>query len=166
MLGLFFYYFCNRMIKQRQLLDCKDISITIDRLCHQLIERHTDFLNTVLVGIQPRGTFLCNRIIKNLNKHNCNIKSGNIDISFYRDDLRRRSEPIVPEAMDMNVVVEDKNIVLIDDVLYTGRSVRSAMDALMNFGRPKSVELLILINRRFSRDFPIQADYIGKNVDV
>ena len=119
------------MIEERQILNQQDINITIERLCQQLIEHHNNFNNTVIVGVQPRGTFLSNRIItklKQLLKTN-NIASGNLDISFYRDDLRRREEPIVPQVMDMNLSLEGKNVVLIDDVLFTGRSIRSAIDA-------------------------------------
>ena len=156
------------MIKERQILNQQDIKITIERLCQQLIERHNDFNNTVIIGVQPRGTFLSNRIIAKLTQllKTPNIESGNLDISFYRDDLRRREEPIVPQVMDMNLSLEGKNVVLIDDVLFTGRSVRSAIDALMAFGRPKSVELLILIDRRFSRDLPIQPNYVGRTIDA
>jgi len=156
------------MIKERQILNQQDIDITIERLCQQLIERHNDFNNTVIVGVQPRGTFLSNRIITKLKQllKTTNIESGNLDISFYRDDLRRREEPIEPQVMDMNVSLEEKNVVLIDDVLFTGRSIRSAIDALMAFGRPKSVELLTLIDRRFSRDLPIQPNYVGKTIDA
>ena len=156
------------MIEQRQLLSQDDIAITIERLCQQLIESHDNFDNTIIIGVQPRGTLLSKRIIDKLQPQlkDVNIKSGNIDISFYRDDLRRREQPIVPEVMDMNVTVEGKDVVLIDDVLYTGRSIRSALDALMTFGRPKSVELLTLINRRFSRHLPIQPNYVGRTIDA
>jgi pyrimidine operon attenuation protein/uracil phosphoribosyltransferase len=156
------------MIVERQILNQKDIQITIERLCQQLIEHHGDFKNTVIVGVQPRGTFLSNRIIAKLKQllKTTNLESGSLDISFYRDDLRRRDEPIVPEVMDMNLSLEGKNVVLIDDVLFTGRSIRSAIDALMAFGRPKSVELLTLIDRRFSRDLPIQPNYIGRIIDA
>ena len=156
------------MIKERQILNQQDIKITIERLCQQLIEHHNDFNNTVIVGVQPRGTFLSNRIITKLKQllKTTNIESGNLDISFYRDDLRRREEPIAPQVMDMNLSLEGKNVVLIDDVLFTGRSIRSALDALMAFGRPKSVELLALINRRFSRHLPIQPNYVGRTIDA
>ena len=156
------------MIGERQILNQKDIQITIERLCQQLIEHHGDFKNTVIVGVQPRGIFLSNRIIGKLKQllNTTDLKSGSLDISFYRDDLRRRDEPIVPEVMDMNLSLEAKNVVLIDDVLFTGRSVRSAIDALMAFGRPKSVELLTLIDRRFSRDLPIQPNYVGRTIDA
>ena len=156
------------MIGERQILNQKDIQITIERLCQQLIEHHGDFKNTVIVGVQPRGTFLSNRIISKLKQllNTTNLESGSLDISFYRDDLRRRDEPIVPEVMDMDLSLEGKNVVLIDDVLFTGRSIRSAIDALMAFGRPKSVELLTLIDRRFSRDLPIQPNYVGRTIDA
>ena len=156
------------MIGERQILNQKDIQITIERLCQQLIEHHGDFKNTVIVGVQPRGTFLSNRVIAKLKQllNTTNLESGSLDISFYRDDLRRRDEPIVPEVMDMNLSLEGKDVVLIDDVLFTGRSIRSAIDALMAFGRPKSVELLTLIDRRFSRDLPIQPNYVGRTIDA
>ena len=156
------------MIVERQILNQKDIQITIERLCQQLIEHHGDFKNTVIVGVQPRGTFLSNRIIAKLKQllKTTNFESGSLDISFYRDDLRRRDEPIVPEVMDMNLSLEDKTVILVDDVLFTGRSIRSAIDALMAFGRPKSVELLTLIDRRFSRDLPIQPNYVGRTIDA
>ncbi|MBT5089524.1 MAG: bifunctional pyr operon transcriptional regulator/uracil phosphoribosyltransferase PyrR, partial [Flavobacteriales bacterium] len=127
-----------------------------------------DFKNTVIVGVQPRGTFLSNRIITKLKQllNTTNLESGSLDISFYRDDLRRRDEPIVPEIMEMNLSLESKKVVLIDDVLFTGRSIRSAIDALMAFGRPRSVELLTLIDRRFSRDLPIQPNYVGRTIDA
>jgi pyrimidine operon attenuation protein/uracil phosphoribosyltransferase len=156
------------MIEERELLNQDDIAITIERLCQQLIENHDNFDNTIIVGVQPRGTLLSNRIINRLKVQlkGVEIQSGNVDISFYRDDLRRRDEPIVPEVMDMNLTVEGKDVVLIDDVLFTGRSIRSAIDALMTFGRPKSVELLTLINRRFSRHLPIQPNYVGRTIDA
>ena len=156
------------MIRERQILNQKDIQITIERLCQQLIENHCDFKNTVIVGVQPRGTFLSNRIISKLKQllNTTDFESGSLDISFYRDDLRRRDEPIVPEVMDMSLSLEDKTVVLVDDVLFTGRSIRSAIDALMAFGRPKSVELLTLIDRRFCRDLPIQPNYVGRTIDA
>ncbi len=156
------------MIEERQILNQHDIEITIERLCQQLIENHNDFADTVIIGVQPRGTFLSKRIIAKLETliATSPIQSGNVDISFYRDDLMRREEPIVPEVMDMNLSVEGKNVVLIDDVLFTGRSIRSAIDALMAFGRPKSVELLTLIDRRFSRHLPIQPNYVGRTIDA
>ena len=156
------------MLKERELLNKQEIEITIERLCRQLIENHNDFENTVIIGVQPRGTLLSNRVISKLRTlvSETNIASGNVDISFYRDDLMRRDEPIIPQAMDMDLSVEGKNVVLIDDVLFTGRSIRSAIDALMTFGRPNSVELLTLINRRYSRHLPIQPNYVGRTIDA
>jgi len=156
------------MLKERELLNKQEIEITIERLCRQLIENHNDFENTVIIGVQPRGTLLSNRVISKLRTlvSETNIASGNVDISFYRDDLMRRDEPIIPQEMDMDLSVEGKNIVLIDDVLFTGRSIRSAIDALMTFGRPNSVELLTLIDRRYSRHLPIQPNYVGRTIDA
>tara|TARA_B100000401_G_C52242224_1_gene455672 strand:- start:150 stop:494 length:345 start_codon:yes stop_codon:yes gene_type:complete len=114
------------MLKEREILDKAKMLITIERLCHQLIELHSKFENTVLIGVQPRGTYLNNRILKKLKLiiPNNYIQSGNVDISFYRDDLMRRNKPIIPEIMDMNLSLEAKNVILIDDVLFTGRSIR------------------------------------------
>ena len=136
-------------------------------MCRQLIENHNGFENTVIIGVQPRGTFLSKRILSKLQTlvSKTKIKSGNVDISFYRDDLLRRDEPIVPQEMDMDLTIEGKNVILIDDVLFTGRTIRSGLDALMAHGRPKSVQLMVLIDRRFQRELPIEAKYIGKSVD-
>jgi len=155
------------VLEEREILNKESIVITIERLCYQLIESHNNFANTVLIGVQPRGTYLNNRILERLalivpN----NIASGNVDISFYRDDLMRRDEPIIPEIMDIDLSVEAKKVVLIDDVVFTGRSIRSAINAILTFGRPESIELLTLVNRRFSRDLPIQPDYVGKTIDA
>jgi pyrimidine operon attenuation protein/uracil phosphoribosyltransferase len=143
-------------------------NIIVERLSHQLIENHDDFRETVLIGIQPRGIHLCNRIHQKLSSiiSNSIIKVGNLDITFYRDDFRRRQNPLEPQAIDIDFSIEEKNVVLIDDVLYTGRSVRAAMDALLAFGRPKSVELMTLIDRRFSRHLPIQPNYVGQKIDT
>ena len=127
------------MNKHLKILDQNQIKVTINRLCQQLIENHNDFSQTVLVGIQPRGILTNNRIIDKINQSlkSKKVLNGVLDISFYRDDLRRREVPIEPNEMKMNISIEDKRVVLVDDVLFTGRSVRSAIDALMTFGRPK-----------------------------
>ncbi|MEY3424932.1 MAG: hypothetical protein RL679_290, partial [Bacteroidota bacterium] len=93
------------------------------------------------------------------------VVCGNLDITFYRDDFRRREKPLIPSATNIDFVIENKNVVLVDDVLFTGRTIRAGLDALLAFGRPNKVELLTLIDRRFNRDLPIQADYIGESVD-
>jgi pyrimidine operon attenuation protein/uracil phosphoribosyltransferase len=154
------------MSDRREILNKKQIDIILKRLCHQLIENHNDFSDTVIVSLLPRGKHVARRIVTKLeNFLGHTINYGEIDSSFYRDDLRRHSEPIIPHKMKMNISVDDKHVVIIDDVLYTGRSVRSAIDALMPFGRPKSIELLVFIDRRLSRHLPIQPDYVGKVVD-
>tara|TARA_B100001964_G_scaffold99512_2_gene111119 strand:- start:1818 stop:2366 length:549 start_codon:yes stop_codon:yes gene_type:complete len=156
------------MKQKRIIINKTKFNIIVERLSHQLIENHDDFRETVLIGIQPRGTHLCNRIHQKLSSiiSNSIIKVGNLDITFFRDDFRRRQEPLEPQAIDIDFSIEGKNVVLIDDVLYTGRSVRAAMDALMTFGRPKSVELTVFIDRRFSRHLPIQPNYVGQKVDT
>lgn len=153
---------------KKTLLNAKDIHIILHRLACQLIENHNDFSNTVLIGLQPRGIYLANRLLQILkNDYNISaIKSGQLDITFYRDDFRRRDEPLEANDTDINFIVEDKKVVFIDDVLYSGRSIRAALTAIQSFGRPDSIELLVLIDRRFSRHLPIQPDYRGRQVDV
>lgn len=142
--------------------------IIINRLCQQLIENHTDFKESVIIGLQPKGIYLADRLVKRLEQilQVSSIPSGKLDVTFYRDDFRRRDEILIPNATQIDVVLENKNVILVDDVLYTGRTVRAGMDALLAFGRPKEVELLVLIDRRFTRQLPIQANYIGKTVDT
>ena len=153
---------------QKVLLSSKEINIILHRLACQLLENHLDFANTVLIGIQPRGTFVAERLTKIL-KEEYKVKKidlGYLDITFYRDDFRRGDKTLEATATDINFLVEDKNVVLIDDVLYTGRSINAALAALQSFGRPKEVELLTLIDRRFSRHLPIQPNYRGRQVDA
>ena len=155
-------------MSQKVLLNAKAINIILHRLACQLIERHHDFSNTVLIGLQPRGVFLASRLAKILTEDYKikDIKLGQLDITFYRDDFRRSDKPLEANATKINFLVEDKNVVFIDDVLYTGRSIRSALTAIQSFGRPQEIELLTLIDRRFSRHLPIQPDYRGRQVDV
>ena len=154
-------------IKEKQIVDCNQFSIIINRLSYELIENHHDFSDTVIVGMQPRGVLLSNAIINNLRSisKSIDIYSGSLDITFFRDDFGRRSDPIKAKELDMNFSVEGKRVVLIDDVLFTGRSVRSALDALLTFGRPDQVELLVLIDRRLKRHLPIEPNYVGMTVD-
>jgi pyrimidine operon attenuation protein/uracil phosphoribosyltransferase len=155
-------------MKRKVLLSTQQLELTLDRLCHQLIENHDNFKDTVIIGLQPRGIYLARRIHKKVSAllKNPNIPYGELDATFYRDDFRTKGHPISPSTMNMNFIIEDKNVVLIDDVLYTGRTIRAGLDALLDFGRPKKVELLVLIDRRFSRHLPIQPDYVGKRVDT
>ncbi|WP_242086989.1 bifunctional pyr operon transcriptional regulator/uracil phosphoribosyltransferase PyrR [Aestuariivivens sediminis] len=155
-------------MSQKVLLNAKEVNIILHRLACQLIEKHTDFSNTVLIGLQPRGIYLANRIAKIL-KEDYNIRQislGYLDITFYRDDFRRGDKTLAANTTEINFIVEGKNVVFIDDVLYTGRSIRAALTAIQSFGRPNEIELLALIDRRFSRHLPIQPDYMGRQVDV
>ncbi|MBU3012972.1 bifunctional pyr operon transcriptional regulator/uracil phosphoribosyltransferase PyrR [Polaribacter vadi] len=155
-------------MSKKTLLNSKDIEIILHRLACQLIENHNDFSNTVLIGLQPRGSYLANRLA-NLLKTEYKIKDlqlGLLDITFYRDDFRRRDEPLAATSTKINFLIEDKKVVIIDDVLYSGRSVRAALTALQSYGRPKNIELLVLIDRRFSRHLPIQPNYRGRQVDA
>ncbi|PQJ10287.1 bifunctional pyr operon transcriptional regulator/uracil phosphoribosyltransferase PyrR [Flavipsychrobacter stenotrophus] len=151
----------------KTLLSSTHMNITLQRLAHQLVENHLSFADTVLIGIQPRGIYLSDRIARLVKKisGNNNINYGLLDITFYRDDVHTTNIQ-VPSHTDISFSIEDKNVILIDDVLYTGRTIRSAMDALIDFGRPKKVELLTLIDRRFSRELPVQPDYVGYSVDT
>ena len=152
------------MAKQRVILDKKKIEIIVNRLCHQLIENHQDFSNTVLISLLPRGKhigkIICNKLEKIINK---DIIYGELDISFYRDDLRNQLEPIIPHKMDMNLSVDNKDVVIIDDVLYTGRTIRAALEELNSFGRALKVKVAVLVDRGH-RELPIKADFIGKNI--
>lgn len=151
----------------KKILNANELSTILHRLCFQLIEDHNDFSETVLVGIQPRGIQLANRLLKLLadNDKNNKIDLGLLDITFFRDDFRRNEKPLKASTTKLDFSIENKTIILIDDVLFTGRSIRAALDALQSYGRPKSVQLLALIDRRFSRELPIQPDYCGIQVD-
>ena len=149
----------------KSILSEQQLAITIRRLAHQIVENHESLGNTVLIGIQPRGVHLSDRLIEEIKKQlpAGKIHYGKLDITFYRDDIRK--ELHVANQTDIPFSIEGKKVVLIDDVLYTGRTIRAALDALLDFGRPEKVELCVLIDRRFSRQFPIQPDYVGKSID-
>jgi len=154
-------------MEKQVILNSRHFELTIKRLCHQLIESHNDFSESVLIGLQPRGVNVVSRLKKELEQVlGQEVICGNLDITFYRDDFRRREKPLIPSATNIDFVIEGKKVILVDDVLYTGRTIRSGLDALLAFGRPQKVELLTLIDRRFRRDLPIQADYVGKSVDT
>ena len=128
---------------------------------------HGDFPNTVLIGIQPRGTNVARRLaahLETITGHT--IVSGDLDITYYRDDFRHQTEPLTAHSTNIDFTIENKKVVLVDDVLYTGRTIRAALEALMHFGRPASVELLAMIDRRYSRHLPIQPDYVGRVIDT
>lgn len=141
--------------------------LTIDRLAHQLVEEHGHFSNSALIGIQPRGVHLAKRLQSAI----ADILGGEqplmgeLDTTFFRDDFRRRDQPLQAAPTHLDFTVEGLKVILVDDVLFTGRTIRSAMDALLVHGRPESVELAVLIDRRFSRQLPIEARYVGRSVD-
>ena len=154
-------------MQKRLLLSSENFDISIRRLCYQLIENHDDFSNSDLIGIQPRGIFVAERIHAHLSQilKTKSVHLGFLDITFYRDDFRKR-EINSPSATRINFEVENKKIILIDDVLFTGRTIRAGMDALLDLGRPEKIELLTLIDRRYSRHLPISPDYTGIQVDT
>lgn len=143
-------------------------NLIIRRLCHHILENHVNLSDLCIIGIQERGVLLAERLKSEI----CNIHEkpsfsfGKLDITFYRDDFRRRDLPIKAASTDIKFLVENKNVVLVDDVLYTGRTVHAAMSALQDFGRPRRVEMLCMVNRRFNRHLPIKADYEGLAIDA
>lgn len=156
------------MKNKRLILSQEPFRLTIDRLCHQLIEKHGNFQESCLIGIQPRGRNLALRLQERLKEiiGLPKISLGLLDITFYRDDFRKREKPLKADFTKMDFLVEELNVILVDDVLYTGRTVQAALTALQHYGRPSKVELICLVDRRFNRHLPIQADYIGTTVDA
>lgn len=153
------------MDRARVILESKAFQLTLNRLALELIENHNQFHNSVIIGLQPRGVALSKRLIEIIKKlSGYDVAHGEIDATFHRDDFRQKS--LIPSATHINFDIDNKNVVLVDDVLYTGRSVRSTLDALSSFGRPQKTELLVLVDRRFSREVPIQPDYVGIRVDA
>ncbi len=155
-------------MSQKVLLTSKEINIILHRLACQLLENHLDFKNTSLIGLQPRGIYVARRLAKILREEYgvTKIELGFLDITFYRDDFRRGEKTLAASSTNIDFIVEGKKVVLIDDVLYTGRSIRAALTAIQSFGRPSEIELLTLIDRRFSRHLPIQPNYRGRQVDA
>jgi pyrimidine operon attenuation protein / uracil phosphoribosyltransferase len=162
---LFFSLFLSKYFFLKTILNEQQLGITIQRLTHQLLENHLNLENTVLIGIQPRGVYFSNRIVDQLKSQvaQAAILYGKLDITFYRDDVRKGLHEA--NQTDIPFSIENKKVVLIDDVLWTGRTIRAALDALLDYGRPAEVQLCVLIDRRFSRQLPIQADYVGKPID-
>jgi len=156
------------MSKPKLFLSHDEIEITIKRLAHQLVKNHEDFEGSAILGLQSRGIVLAKKIrdavkeILNLDK----INYGDLDSTFYRDDFRRNEKPILPNEVNIDFDIQEKRIILVDDVLYTGRSVNAALSALNAYGRPENVELMVLIDRKYNRELPIAPDYFGKAVDT
>lgn len=150
----------------KSILTEQQVALIIKRLARQILENHLQLENTVIIGLQPRGIFLSDRIVAELRSllPGVAVSYGKLDITFYRDDVRK--ELHVANATNIPFSIENKHVVLIDDVLWTGRTIRASLDALLDFGRSSSVELCVLIDRRFSRELPIHADYIGRAIDT
>jgi pyrimidine operon attenuation protein / uracil phosphoribosyltransferase len=150
----------------KSILTEQQVALSIKRLAHQILENHLHLENTVLIGIQPRGIYVSDRIVNELKNIQTisKIDYGKLDITFYRDDVRKELK--IANQTDIPFSIENKNVVIIDDVLWTGRTTRAALDALLDFGRPAKVELCVLIDRRFSRELPISADYVGRTIDT
>ena len=147
------------------ILSSSQFTLIIKRLAQQLIENDENISDTIFIGLQPRGVYVSDKIIDEIKLlyPGKEVKYGLLDITFYRDDVR--TEIHVPNKTDIPFSIDGKKVILIDDVLYTGRTIRAALDALQDFGRPKKVELCVLVNRRFDRELPIQPDFCGKTID-
>lgn len=143
-------------------------SLMIERLCLELIEKYGDFENTCFIGIQPRGVVLSDRMMDVFDQLSSPKPQdyGKLDITFYRDDFRTRDKPLSASKTEMNFLIEGKKVILVDDVLYTGRTISAALNALLHYGRPDKVELLVLVDRRFNREVPVTCDYVGTTVDA
>lgn len=154
-------------MEEKLLYDHRKLNATINRLSYELVENHGDFKQSAIIGLQPRGIHLA-RIIRQRTEEitSANVRYGELDFTFFRDDYRSSDKPLAANPMHIPFSTEGLNIILVDDVLYTGRSIRSAMDALLGFGRPAKVELCVLIDRMFNRENPIAPDYVGKSVDT
>jgi pyrimidine operon attenuation protein / uracil phosphoribosyltransferase len=148
------------------ILTSQQLAVTIKRLAHQVLESHQDPGNIAFIGMQPRGIYVSDRLVEEIRKEtgSPSVLYGKLDITFYRDDVRR--ELHMATKTDIPFSIEGRQVILIDDVLYTGRTIRAALDALLDFGRPSKVELCILVDRRFNRQLPIQPDYVGKAIDT
>ena len=152
------------MIEKAKLMDEKAIARAITRISHEIIEKNKGVEDVILIGVKTRGVPIANRIatrIEQIEGHK--VATGEMDITLYRDDLKEIQEEPVINSTNIGTDINDKIVVLVDDVLYTGRTVRSALNALMDIGRPKSIQLAVLVDRGH-RELPIRADYVGKNV--
>ncbi len=146
------------------ILDEKAISRSLTRLAHEIIEKNKGIEDVVLIGILSRGLPIAKRVAEKIEKiEGESVEVGEIDITLYRDDLTKVADKPVISSKDINVEINGKHVVLLDDVIFTGRTVRAAMDALMDLGRPKTIQLGVLIDRGH-RELPIRPDYVGKNV--
>ncbi|MEY2937990.1 MAG: hypothetical protein RL062_579 [Bacteroidota bacterium] len=155
------------MAKKKVLMDEGLLNVVIQRLCHQLVENYSPFEKVILIGLQPRGVDLLQRLseeLKNLYP-NFAIPTGVVDPTFFRDDFRRGDKQLLAHPTKIPVNLDSYKVVLVDDVLFTGRTIRAGLEAILEYGRPASIDLLVLINRKFSRQLPIEPIMIGKSVD-
>lgn len=149
-----------------KILDEQSISRALTRIAHEVIERNKGIEDVILVGIKTRGAHLATRLAERIEKiEGRKIKAGELDITLYRDDLNKKHEDKEPHVHQVNIIhdVTDQKIVLVDDVLYTGRTVRAAMDAVIDLGRPAQIQLAVLVDRGH-RELPIRPDFVGKNI--
>ena len=154
------------MPKGRTIVDTIKFGIIINRLAEQLAENHGNFKNACIIGIQEKGVKLASRLQHQLQStHAIESDLGKLDITFYRDDYRVRDKPLKASATQVDFQVEGKDIILIDDVVYTGRTIHAAIAAIQDLGRPNTIKLLCMVDRRFNRHFPVRADYTGVQVD-
>lgn len=152
------------MKEKAQLMDDKAMARAITRVSHEIIEKNKGIEDVVLVGIKTRGVPIANRIAKKIESiEGQSINTGEVDITLYRDDLKTINTDPVVNGSNIDFNINDKIVILVDDVLYTGRTVRSALDAVVDIGRPKAIQLAVLVDRGH-RELPIRADYVGKNV--
>lgn len=153
---------------QKEIISKKQLEVTLQRLACQMVENHDDFSSTVIIGIQRRGVILTEKIAEILRRDYGikDLKIGTLDVTFFRDDFRRRESPAHANTTSILFPVDNQKVIFVDDVLYTGRTQRAALSAINSFGRPSKIELLVLIHRRYSRELPIQPDYKGVQVDV
>lgn len=153
-------------LTKTELLDAQSMSRAITRIAHEIIERNKGIDQCILVGIKTRGAFLAKRLAERIEKiEGKPIRTGELDITLYRDDLTHKNDnaEAYVQQVDIDYVVANQKIILVDDVLYTGRTVRAALDAVMDLGRPAQIQLAVLVDRGH-RELPIRADYVGKNI--
>jgi len=152
------------MQKETFVLDERQVARVLARIAHEVAERNAGAKSLVVVGIQTRGAYLARRLAKLLSElENLKVPVGEMDITFYRDDIEQRADRPVVKKTNLPFSIDNKIVVLVDDVLFTGRTVRAAMDELIDFGRPNQVQLAVLVDRGH-RELPIRADYVGKNL--
>lgn len=152
------------LVEKTQLMDEQAIRRALTRIAHEIVEKNKGTDELVIVGIKTRGITLAKRLAERISSfEDVQLPVGSLDITLYRDDLKVRSEQPIVHGSEIEVDITDKTVVLVDDVLYTGRTVRAALDALIDIGRPKMIQLAVLVDRGH-RELPIRPDYVGKNV--